>query len=70
MKAIRPRHIGITVFGMLLTTGTVVAAATVWLLLTNPATIAEAVNEGRVSPFVRDLAKVIFDALRGLLRYL
>jgi len=48
----------------------VLAAATIWLFLTNPVTVANAVNDGEVSPLVRDLASVIFNALRGLLRYL
>ncbi len=66
----RLRYVGVSVIGALVTVGSVVAASTVWLLLTNPVTIANAVNEGEVSPFVRELARVIYDALRGLLRYL
>jgi hypothetical protein len=66
----RLRYVGVSVIGALVTVGSVVAGSTVWLLLTNPVTIANAVNEGEVSPFVRDLAQVIFDAFRGLLKYL
>ena len=66
----RLRYVGVSVIGALVTVGSVVAASTVWLLLTNPVTIANAVNEGEVSPFVRELARVIYNALRGLLRYL
>jgi hypothetical protein len=33
-------------------------------------TVATAMNEGDVTPFVRDLARVLFEALQGLLRYL
>jgi hypothetical protein len=66
----RLRNVGFSVIGALVTVGTVVAGSTVWLVLTDPVTVANAVNEGEVSPFVRDLARVIFDALRGLLRYL
>jgi hypothetical protein len=32
--------------------------------------VANAVNEGDVSPLVRDLAQALVNALRGLLRYL
>ena len=32
----------------------------IWLFLTNPVTVANAVNEGDVSPLVRNLAQVIF----------
>jgi hypothetical protein len=48
----------------------IIAMATVWLFLTNPVTVANAVNEGDVSPLVRDLAQALVAALRGLLRYL
>jgi hypothetical protein len=48
----------------------VMASATIWLLLTDPVTVAESVDSGEVSPLVRSLATAIFDALRGLLKYL
>jgi hypothetical protein len=47
-----------------------IAAATVWLILTDPVSVATAVDSGEVSPLVRELADVIYDALVGLLRYL
>ena len=46
------------------------AAATIWLFLTNPVTVATAVNEGEVSPLVRSLAQVLYQALSGILKYL
>jgi len=33
-------------------------------------TVATAVNENDVSPFIRNLAQVLFQALQGLLKYL
>jgi len=48
----------------------VMAGATIWLLLTDPVTVAETVDTGEVSPIVRALAMTIFEALRGLLKYL
>ena len=48
----------------------VMASATIWLVLTDPVTVAESVDSGEVSPLVRSLAGAIFDALRGLLKYL
>ena len=48
----------------------VMAGATVWLVLTDPVTVAESVDAGEVSPLVRTLATSIFEALRGLLKYL
>ena len=46
------------------------AAATIWLVLTAPITVADAVSEQDITPVVRELAGIIFAALRGLLRYL
>jgi hypothetical protein len=46
------------------------AGATIWLLLTDPVTVAESVNQGQVSPLVQELASVLYSAFRGLLRYL
>jgi hypothetical protein len=46
------------------------AAATIWLFLTNPVTVANAVNEGDVSPLIRNLADVLYQAFSGLLKYL
>jgi len=48
----------------------VMAGATIWLVLTDPVTVAESVDAGEVSPLVRSLATTIFEALRGLLKYL
>jgi hypothetical protein len=48
----------------------VVAGATIWLLLTDPVTVLNAVDEGQISPLVRQLADIIYNALSGLLDYL
>jgi hypothetical protein len=48
----------------------VIAGATIWLLLTDPVTVAESVDAGEVSPLVSSLAGKILEALRGLLKYL
>jgi hypothetical protein len=48
----------------------VMAGATVWLLLTDPVTVAESMDSGEVSPLVQSLAGSIYDALVRLLRYL
>jgi flagellar basal body-associated protein FliL len=47
----------------------VIAGATVWLMLTDPVTVVNAVDEGEVSPLVRRLAEVIYNAIAGLLGY-
>jgi hypothetical protein len=59
-----------SLFGAIAVVSVLLAASTVWLFLTNPVNVANAINEGEVSPLVRDLAQVLFNALRGLLRYL
>jgi hypothetical protein len=66
----RLQRVGVSIFGAIAIVSVVLAVATVWLFLTNPVTVATAVNEGDVEPFVRDLARVLFEALQGLLKYL
>jgi hypothetical protein len=63
-------HIGLSLFGAIALLVVVLAVATIWLFLTNPVTVATAVSEGEISPFVRDLADVLLHALEGLLKYL
>ncbi len=46
------------------------AVATIWLLLTDPVTVADAVSERDISPLVRELVSAVYAALRNLLKYL
>jgi hypothetical protein len=62
--------LGVSLFSAIAVLSILLAVATVWLFLTNPVTVVNAVNEGEITPLVRDLAQVIFDALRGILKYL
>jgi hypothetical protein len=48
----------------------ILASAAVWLLLTDPVTVANAVSEGSVSSIVRELAGLIVVAVKGILRFL
>ncbi len=66
----RLQRLSVSLFGLIALASVVLAVATVWLLLTNPVTVANAVSEGEVSPLVRELAEVLFNALSGLLKYL
>jgi hypothetical protein len=66
----RFQRIGVSLFVLLAVVSIVLAGATIWLFVTNPVTVATAVNEGDVSPFVRNLAEVIYNALLGILKYL
>jgi hypothetical protein len=59
-----------SLFGAVAIVSIMLAIATVWLLLTDPVTVATSMNQGEVTPLVQALAQVILDALRGLLRYL
>lgn len=63
-------RVGLSLFGAVAALVVVLAAATVWLFLTSPVTVATAVSDGDVSPFVRQLADVLWTALESLLRYL
>jgi len=66
----RFRGIGLSLFGAIAMLVIVVAVATIWLFLTNPVTVATAVSDGEVTPFIRDLADVLLQAFEGLLKYL
>jgi hypothetical protein len=66
----RFQRLSLSVVGVIAVISLVLAAATIWLMLTSPVTVATAVNEGDVSPLVRELAQVLFNALSGLLKYL
>ena len=66
----RLQRLGVSLFTCIALVSVVLAAATIWLFLTNPVTVATAVNEGEVSPLVRNLAEVIYQALAGILKYL
>ena len=46
------------------------AVATVGQFRPNPVPVGNAVNEGEITPLVRNLAQVLFEALRGILKYL
>jgi hypothetical protein len=60
----------VSLFGTIAIVSAVFAAATIWLLLTDPVTVADAVDTGQVSPLVKELASVLYTALAGLLKYL
>jgi hypothetical protein len=73
--AARPRQnslgsLSFSVVGLVGVLAVIMAGATIWLVLTDPVTVAETVDSGEVSPLVRTLATTIYEALRGLLKYL
>ena len=48
----------------------IIAGAAIWLVLTDPVTVAESMDSGEVTPLVQSLAGSIYDALVKLLKYL
>ncbi len=64
------QRLGVSLFTLIAVVSILLAAATIWLFVTNPVTVATAVNDGDVSPLMRQLAQVIYSALSGLLKYL
>jgi Na+/H+ antiporter NhaD/arsenite permease-like protein len=63
-------RMSLSLFGVIAVVSAVLATATIWLVLTDPVTVANSVNEGDVSPLVRELASAMYEALKGLLKYL
>ena len=57
----------VAVIGLLAAT---IAGAAIWLMVTDPVTVANAVSAGELSPLMEAIGAVIFDALKGLFRYL
>ncbi|MEA2464505.1 MAG: hypothetical protein QOJ98_2252 [Acidobacteriota bacterium] len=64
------QRVGVSLFTLIAVVSILLAAATIWLFVTNPVTVATAVNEGEISPLVRNLAQAIYAALSGILKYL
>jgi hypothetical protein len=64
------QRVGISLFTLIAIVSILLAAATIWLFVTNPVTVATAVNEGQITPLVRSLAEAIYAALSGILKYL
>jgi len=56
--------------GVLGTMTSLTAAISIWLLLTQPLTVADAVSARQLAPIARAMASVIVDALATLVRYL
>ena len=59
-----------SVAGLVAIVAAIIAGAAIWLLLTDPVTVATSVEGGEVSPLVRQLAQVLYNAVAGLLDYL
>lgn len=63
-------RLGLSFVGVMGILAATIAAALIWLLITDPVSVAETVSTGDVSPIVRALGTVIYDALKDVLGYL
>ena len=63
-------HLSLSLVGVVGVMAVALSGATIWLLVTQPVTVADAVARGEVSPLAKALAGVIYEALQGLLKYL
>lgn len=63
-------RISVSIAGVVGVVAVTVAGATIWLLLTDPVSVADAVSEQDVTPLVRELAAILYEAVRRLLGYL
>jgi hypothetical protein len=61
--------VGRRLVGAVAMVSTVLAGATIWLLVTDPGTVTSALAEGSVEPLLRELMEVVGTALRHLLRW-
>lgn len=61
---------GLSLLGVAALLSAALAGATIWLLFTEPVTVADAVSEQDVTPIVRELADLLYDAVLSLLRFL
>lgn len=67
MRAIR---FGMSLVAMTGVLAATIAGATIWLLITDPVTVSDAVSKGDVSPIISALGGVLMGALRGIFKYL
>lgn len=63
-------RVGLSLVGIIGVLAATLAGATIWLLLTEPMTVADTMSEQDFTPLVRELAGILYAALRSLLRFL
>jgi hypothetical protein len=63
-------RVSLSLLGVVGVVAVAMAGATIWLLVTQPVTVADAVAQGEISPLAKALGAALFDALQGLLKYL
>ena len=63
-------RVSIGVAGTAAIVSALLATATIWLLMTDPTTMAAAIDRRTVAPIARALAAALVDVFQVLLRYL
>lgn len=63
-------RLSLSVVGVMGVLAATIAAALIWLLITDPVSVAETASTGDVSPILSALGTAIYDALKGVLGYL
>lgn len=63
-------RLSLSLIGVVGVIAVALAGATIWLLVTQPVTVADAVAQGEVSPLAKALAGALYEALQGILKYL
>ena len=66
----RVRSITLTVAGVVAIACSLLAAGILWVLFTDPVTVATTVNDHRLDEMFTSLARTLGDALLTILRYL
>jgi hypothetical protein len=61
---------GMSLVAMIGLLAATIAGATIWLLITNPVMVSDAVSKGDVGSIVQALGTALFSALKGLFKYL
>ena len=63
-------RVGLTVMGVITAVTTLVSVVTVWLMLTRPLDVVDALGEGQATEMARALAGLMVSVLRDLIKYL
>ena len=61
---------GLSFFGVVAALAATLAGAAIWLMLTDPVTVADSLSSGDLSPIMKALAGALYEAVKGLLGYL
>jgi hypothetical protein len=66
----RMARAGLALTGVIAAVTTLLSAATVWLVLTRPLAVANAIEDGRITVVAQALADLLVSVFRGLASYL